>query len=313
MDVSYSRWHRPREVDRNEVLTADFRSAAVTFCNRRADALRASGWSDEQIFAEDHSIGIEVFGELQVTFLNASGNGNNEADIVNEEFQVHCKAYEPFRPNVDLDKGALLVERARITSVVMDLDYNAEPQYCPTDVEATAVFFANKPGMFKFRFATATGQVSSPITMNMDASNEQGGQYIAHYQNTFAVGELTDEPFTSGPINPELPEASESDFEVVAGNGLSAEGLGGFVVEAPPEGTHKNSLWIEILDGHEGSIAVSDYARYELFCTRYPGEVNSELDVPDPEWAHELDPGLESEPVREIESPKSRIFISNSK
>lgn len=260
---------RPRTVDRTEHLLANFKYAAVSFCNDNADSLRGMGWSDEQIFAQDHVVGVAVDAALQVIFISPTGNEvQHEVEYYYPDFEVHCKAYQP----VISDEGPSRSEPARITSVILDLDYNAEPEFCPTDVEATAVFFADQAGDFEFRFETASGQVSKPIQLSMEPGDEQFGQYIKYFQDTFWVGA---EPVPTRPAGGAKDQAVDDEVavfvedEVVPGSHdpRFPQGPGKLTGAAGDPNQHNNSLWVEILDAEEGSIVRSDYAQYEIYCS----------------------------------------------
>ncbi len=260
------------EVIQSVEIEADYSFRAVNDCNKLADDLRNQGYTNDEIFSEDHTILIDVTPKLDysIEYDYAGLHGLPGKRVV----ELTCMA---MALEID-DSGPTRTPRdAHVISVTLDMLHEDEPTSCPSKVTAYVTYVADTEGIFSSRFRSVFGQVSAPIELEMEESDRQGDLYIKTYQQKFMVGEVPD-PIREKPGKPvskydspdELfaPDAGhnpEGDVEPIDKGGIQSD-LDELYTEQADSNVHEDSLWVEILSASSDSIDKSDYANYKVTC-----------------------------------------------
>jgi hypothetical protein len=157
---AYGISNRPSSIVENVELNIPavaLEEKAVAMCNGKANALRAQGKSNKQIFSADH----EVFFHASVDFdVDAHGAGSNYPDIQilsSHEIKVECKKWQgaQFNP-AGVMAEALTVKKATTTLK----EYATLGGVCK--VLLTTEITANMPNAtIKYRFVHSSGKKSA--------------------------------------------------------------------------------------------------------------------------------------------------------
>ncbi len=252
------------EVDLDVGVTADYSSLAVDNCNTLADDLRNQGYTNGEIFSEDHTIIINVTPEFS---YSANYNGDLTSEVsATRTVELVCKAFEV---NDDGPEHNPAPAKAHLISVGLNMLHEEEPTDCPTEVTAIAVFYSNAPGQFTFRFRSIFGQVSDPVLLTMDALdlNPGTGLYMKIYQQPFMAVEKS-APFVVEGGDGLVGMNHGSDL-IDAGKipgGEEPANIDGKIVDGADANEHWDTFWIEVIDAAPGSDDTSNFDSYNVIC-----------------------------------------------
>ncbi len=258
------------EVDKEVAVTADYSTLAVNNCNKLADDLRNQGYTNDEIFSEDHTIQIDVTPSLD---YDINHNGEVIHEVPNSKtVELVCKAFEVVDDGPTREPSP---EKAHLLSAVLNMLYEEEPTDCPTEVTASAVFIADVPGVFTFRFRSIFGQVSDPIDLTVQQSdfNPGTGIYVKTYVQPFMTGEEAD-PIVIGGGDVVPNNIGDKKNPEDHPDGDDSINIDDAIIDVTGPNLHWDTLWIEIIDAGPGSVETSDFDSYNVICNY---EVNSNL------------------------------------
>jgi hypothetical protein len=280
--VSYPLGSRPKTVATRGVnVNVPYGSLApflTGHCNWMANDLRNKGMSDQVIFSQDRVIPVRIWSTAEAEFSGVAGapvptevSGDHNTKML----ELVCKGKGGVNPDIGPVAGGIKAKtEARLTSITASVLHDSHPASCPTEATARVTFVSDTDGPFTWRFTSASGKVSSPIRMEMRASDKQGNLYIRSYDQKFMVGEKAS-PTGGGGSGAGIGGSAAGAG--LAGNpppGPGHSGVGhqqvggGYAAPALPNlpPAHQDGLRAVVLNAAPGSVEHSAPASYHVQC-----------------------------------------------
>jgi hypothetical protein len=275
---AYPAGSRPGTVSDIAVVNVPYGSLAGYLtgqCNYMANALRAGGMTNAQIFAQDRKIAVAVLPNLAVD-TSGAGQGSivQEVSYHRSTFDLVCKAHAvhtnpAMKPATGLQAGT----QARLTAITASVLHAQHPAACPAEATARFVFTSDTPGPFTWQIrSSASHKASASIRLEMGPGDKQGTNYVKVYDQKFMIGATpapaggSGEPVggsavsKGGLASPTLPSEQRP-----GGGGIGQQQAAGAYAGAVSN-VFQDALRAVVLNAAQGSVQQSGPAGYLVNC-----------------------------------------------